>query len=176
MANIGDYVKINERYAGNLEGVIGKVGKIVAKQGANIALDLRAYKKNQDHRYWDYNVVVRDNEIDVMNPEFKDSKGQLVEIGDTVVYGPLGGGVRMGRVVDVREVEKTYSYSSRVYKSVRVKVELDDEKAWTDGDRWVKIPSKTYRWYDDSSRMLVIQKGSLNYLSSLAADDDLLEF
>lgn len=176
MANIGDYVKINESYAGNLESVIGRVGKVVAKQGDVYALDIRAYKKNQDHRYWDYDVMVKDGEFDVRNPEFKDSKGQLVEIGDTVVYGPLGGGVRMGRVVDIREVEMTYSYSSHTYKKVRVRVELDSERYFGDTDRSIRIPNKTYRWYDDSSRMLVIQKGSLRYLSSLSEDDELLEF
>jgi len=167
MAIVGDYVKITENYKGNIRDVIGKVGKVVARKADLYALDLRGYKKDQDHTYWDYNVIVQAGEFEVQKPEFKDSKGQLVEIGDTIVYGPLGGGVRIGKVVEIKETE--HSSWGHKYKTTKVRVEIDSENYWGDGDRSIRLPSKTFRWYGDSSRMLVIRKGSLDYINALGS-------
>jgi hypothetical protein len=155
---VGRYVKIKDNYAGNIVDVVGKTAKVLARRGDNLALDLKGYKKNQDHRYWDYDVIVNTGEIEVVEFDFKDSNGQKVEIGDKVVYGPLGGGVTVGIVVDIKEAE--HSRWGRGYKTTKVQLEVESEKFYGDGDREVRLPSTTKRWYDHGSRMLVIQKGA----------------
>jgi hypothetical protein len=177
MSLVGKYVTIKDNYEGNLEDVIGKTAKVVSSSGEFLALDLKAYKKNQDHRYWDYDAVVKESEVEVKEFEFTDSKGQKVEIGDKVVYGPLGGGVTVGEVVDIKEA--THSRWGGSYTETKVQLRIESEKAWTDGDRWIRLPDTTTRWYSHGGRMLVIQKGSMNYLSSfgkitISADSDRL--
>ncbi len=167
MSLVGKYVTINDSYDGNITDVIGKTGRVVARKDDLLALDLRGYKKDQDHRYWDYNVLVKESEVDVKEFEFKDSKGQLVEIGDKIVYGPLGGGVTVGTIVDMKEA--TTSSWGRSYTETKVQVETESEKMWHDGDREIRLPSTTTRWYSHGSRMLVIQKGSMNYISSFGS-------
>jgi hypothetical protein len=164
MSLVGKYVTIKDSYEGNLEDVIGKTAKVVSASGEFLVLDLKAYKKNQDHRYWDYDAVVKASEVEVKEFEFKDSKGTLVEIGDKVVYGPLGGGVTVGEVIDIKEA--THSRWGRSYTETKVQLRIESERAWTDGDRWVRLPNTTTRWYSHGGRMLVIQKGSMNFLSS----------
>ncbi len=164
MSLVGSYITINDSYDGNIADVVGKSGKVVAQANGLLALDIRGYKKDQDHRYWDYNVVVKESEVDVKTFEFKDSKGTLVEIGDKVVYGPLGGGVTIGEVVDIKEA--THSRWGREYTETKVQLKIESEQAWTDGDRWVRLPGTTTRWYGHGSRMLVIQKGSMNFIKS----------
>jgi hypothetical protein len=163
-ARVGDYVTITEAYSGNLVDVVGKTAKVRVRHNDLLVLELKAYKKDQDHRYWDYDVIVKDNEVEVQHYEFKDSKGTLVEVGDTVVYGPLGGGVSMGKVVEIKQ--GVHSRWGRDYTETKVKVETESSDYYTDGDRKVELPSKTHRWYSHGDRMLVVQKGSLSYMSN----------
>lgn len=168
MSLVGKYVTINDTYEGNLADVVGKTGRVIAHNDGLLALDIRAYKKDQDHRYWDYDVMVLESEVTVKEFEFKDSKGQLVEIGDKIVYGPLGGGVTVGTVVDIKEA--AHSSWGRSYTETKVQVEIESSKMWYDGDRKIEVPSTTTRWYSHGGRMLIVEKSQKNYISASSID------
>ncbi|AVD99320.1 hypothetical protein SEA_BILLNYE_145 [Streptomyces phage BillNye] len=176
MSLVGTRVRVKDNYAGGLDGVIGKTAKVVAfdpnhdpaTEGRLYALDIQGSRTKTYYDSWrkedvsytyDYTVLVTGEEIEPVVFDVTDSKGQKIEIGDTVAYGPLGGGVNVGKVVDLKEANDRY------YK-VAVKVELDETTSHIDGgDRRIDgLPSKRYQTYTHTDRMLVIQKGSFNYV------------
>lgn len=178
MSLVGTKVRVKDNYAGGLENVIGRVGKVIAvdpnhdpfAEGRLYALDIQGIRRKSYYDNWrkenveytyDYTVLVTGDEIERVAYEVKDSQGQLVELGDKVVYGPLGGGVSMGKVVDIKDNE------SGGYYKFAVKVELEETTSHIDGgDRRIDgLPSKRYQWYTHMDRLLVIQKGSLNFIS-----------
>ncbi|QIN94117.1 hypothetical protein PP459_gp116 [Streptomyces phage Wakanda] len=169
---VGKKVRVKDNYAGGLENVIGKVAKIVAvdpnhdpaTEGRLYALDIEGVRRKSYYDNWrkedveytyNYTVLVTGEEIEPVVYDIKDSQGQSVELGDKVVYGPLGGGVSCGTVVDMKE-------SDHYYYKFAVKVELEETTSHIDGgDRRIDgLPSKRYQWYSHMDRLLVIQKAA----------------
>lgn len=160
MFHVGMRVRVKDNYAGGLDNVVGQSGKILKTDGDNYLLDIKGQRKASWGNYsYDYSVMVKADEIENVNFEVKDSKGRKIELGDKVAYGPLGGGVTVGTVVDIAEREGRYGY-----KTVKFRLEMDHEDYHTDGgDRQIRGGIvKTYRWYESGNRALVLSKNPLN--------------
>jgi hypothetical protein len=160
MFQVGMRVRVKDNYAGGLDNVVGQSGKILKTDGEKFLLDLKGSRKASWGNYtYDRNVIALENEIEAVSYEVKDGKGRVIELGDKVAYGPLGGGITIGTVVDIAEREGRYGY-----KKVKFRLEIDDVAFHSDGgDRdFTSGVIKSYRWYESGSRSLVLSKNPLN--------------
>lgn len=173
MISIGTRVKVTENYSGGLSNVVGKIGKVIyidrAEQenvASRFVLDIQGGREHKTQSWHNrteetytliYPVVVTSNEFEIVSYEFKDCEGTSVEIGDRVAYGPLGGGVIIGTVIDIDK--GSYNRYGRSDEKTRVRVEVEDTTYTSDGgDRRIKMPYKRYQWYSHSGRIVVLRK------------------
>jgi hypothetical protein len=174
MIEVGTKVKVKDNYSGGLDNVIGKTAKVVYvdvpeddRVCTRLVLDIKGTRKYtrdswitpgaMEDYILDHTVIVNSNEVDLVSFDFKDVKGKQVEIGDEVAYGPLGGGVIFGRVVDIDNVHgDRYGYS---YSKVKVRLEIQDTHLISDGgDIRIEVPYKRYQWYSHGRRMVILNK------------------
>lgn len=145
MDYVGKRVKITN-YDGGLMVEPGQTGKVIAQSENKLVLDLKALCRDWD---WLENVIVRVDEVEPVEYIFKDAVGNQIHVGDTVAYGPLGGGVILGIVTDIKE---------RANSRLAIQMEVDSERVYWDGKRRVSAQAKTRRWYDRPYRMRIVQK------------------
>lgn len=164
----GARVKVLDNYSGGLDGVKGAVGKIVSTELSEgktfYKLDIMGQRTNTvqystgPYTYTSsYYAIVKADEIEEQPYNYKDMNGQLVELGDIVVYGVHGGGLIKGTVVDFKDV--THVRWGRDYDELKMKIESEHSYDSSDGgDRKVAVKSKHTRWLSGQSRTLIIQK------------------
>lgn len=170
MIQIGARVKIKPNYSGGLSDVIGETGKIVKIQVTSpetynhYLLDIEGerthsynYGGNETSYKRSYPVIVDGSEIKEIPYDFKDAEGNLVEIGDTVVYASYGGGITKGVVVDFKD--KTYSQWGDSRDEIKMKIEYECTYNKSDGDNR-SITNKTVRarWFANGNQTLIIKK------------------
>jgi hypothetical protein len=161
MIQPGIRVRVRDNYAGGLDNVVGRTGKVLrVSQDGLYLLDIKGRRKASwgDYTY-DREVIVNESEIETVDFDLKDAKGRKIELGDEVAYGPLGGGVIIGTVVDIDEREGRYGR-----KTVKFRLETKTKEFYTDGgDRTISGANVTsYRWYEHSGRCVVISKNPIN--------------
>jgi len=153
----GSRVKVTDAYAGSLDNVKGRMGKITAVNVENgkvsYLLDIRGERSYTSN----YPVIVTDSEIEEAPYNFKDMEGNTVELGDIVAYGVHGGGLIKGTVVDFKDT--VYPRWGTERKELKMKVEYDVNYHESDGDDR-KIPANFKRsvWLSSQSSTLIIQK------------------
>lgn len=170
MIQIGSRVKILDNYFGGLSDVIGKTAKVVKIEVTRpetyntYLLDIQGerthsytYSGNETKYKQSYSVIVDGSEIEEVPYDFKDAEGNLVEIGDTVVYASHGGGITKGVVVDMKD--KTYSQWGDSRDEIKMKVEYGCTYKDSDGDTR-SIGNKTTRtqWFANGNQTLIIRK------------------
>lgn len=152
MIEVGKRVKVLDNYSGGLEGVIGKSGKVVEIRHGFYVLDIYGTRKPSwsPNRSYDYQALALENEIEELQFDLTDGKGNPIELGDVVAYGPLSGGVTLGKVIDIAPYDRG---------SAKFLLEVDGAASYSDGaDRQVSV-DKTYKqWYHSGNRALVIKK------------------
>lgn len=152
MIEVGKRVKVLDNYSGGLEGIVGRSGKVVEIRHGFYVLDVYGTRKPSwsPNRSYDYQALVLENEIEELKFDLTDSKDNPIELGDTVVYGPLGGGITLGKVIDIA-----------TYDSIGVKFLLEIQGAtgyFDGGDRKVSVDTTYKQWYRHGGRALVIKK------------------
>lgn len=161
MYHVGMRVRVKDNYAGGLDKVVGRTGKIlrITPEGLYL-LDIKGQRKASwgDYMY-DHEVIAEENEIDSVDFSLTDSMGRKIELGDKIAYGPLGGGVTVGTVVDIDERVGRYGRTT-----VKFRLESNVKDYHSDGgDRIISgNPLKSYRWYEHTGRCVVIQKNPIN--------------
>ncbi|QIQ63043.1 hypothetical protein SEA_MOAB_187 [Streptomyces phage Moab] len=159
MFYVGMRVRVKDNYAGGLDNVVGRTGKVLRTNGESYLLDIQGSRKASwgDYTY-ERDVIVTDSEIESVSFDLKDSKGRKIELGDKVAYGPLGGGVTVGTVIDIDERGEGWS------KAVKFRLEIDVPRTFTDGgDRTLDGGTeKSYRWYQYGGRALILSKNPIN--------------
>lgn len=164
----GARVKVLDNYSGGLDGVKGAVGKVVSTEIVDgktfYQLDIMGTRTQTveystgPYKYSSsYYAIVKPDEIEEQPYNFKDMNGQVVELGDIIVYGVYGGGLIKGTVVDFKDVTRVRW--GRDYDELKMKVECEHSYNSSDGgDRKVSVKSKYTRWLASQSRTLIIQK------------------
>lgn len=161
MIQMGVRVRIRDNYAGGLDNVVGRTGKVL--RGTTEGLYLLDIKGRRKASWGDYTyereVIVKESEVEAVDFDIKDAQGRKIELGDKVAYGPLGGGVTIGTVVDIDEREGRYGR-----KTVKFRLETTSKEFYTDGgDRQISGANVTsYRWYEHSGRCVIIEKNPVN--------------
>lgn len=158
MVNIGTRVRVKDTYSGGLDNVIGRTGRIVNHDDDSYALDIQGQRKATWGDYiHDYDVIVTESEIEKVEFNLTDCKGQKIELWDTVVYGPVGGGITLGTVIDIDERNGRWGG-----RTVKFLLEIDSRLVYSDGDgrKITDSSHKTTRWYENDNHALVIRKGS----------------
>ncbi len=157
MIDIGTRVRVKDNYTGGLDNVIGRTGRIVKSDDDSHLLDIKGERQpSWARQMWNYDVIVTSDEIELVDFNLTDPEGQKIEIGDTVVYGPVGGGITLGKVVDIDERDGWGS------KTVKFRLEIQAASKYTDGgSREVNDKSAThYQWCQNPNQARVIKKGS----------------
>jgi hypothetical protein len=173
MITKGSKVKVTDSYSGNLKNVIGKIGTVLDVERESPGLmrylldiegDYRVEGPYYSNGYYDSTsqVIANANEIEEFSYGMKDFAGQVIEIGDTVVYSSNEPGIIKGVVTDFREFSKGNGWSSED-TVVRVQVEVERPVNHYDGFRRFATPGCYFQWYEHGTRMLVIKK-NLNRL------------
>lgn len=161
MIQMGTRVRVKDNYAGGLDSVVGRTGKVLRGSADGLyLLDIKGRRKASwgDYTY-DREVIVNESEVEAVDFDIKDAKGRKIELGDEVAYGPLGGGVTIGTVVDIDERIGSYGR-----KTVKFRLETKAREFYTDGgDRQISgANTNSYRWYEHAGRCVVINKNPLN--------------
>ncbi|WMI33556.1 hypothetical protein SEA_KENREY_192 [Streptomyces phage Kenrey] len=161
MIQPGIRVRVRDNYDGGLDNVVGKTGKVlrVSEDGLCL-LDIKGGRKASWGNYtYECEVIVKESEVETVDFDIKDAQGRKIELGDTVAYGPLGGGVTIGTVVDIDERVGRYGR-----KTVKFRLETNAKEFYTDGgDRQISGANvKSYRWYEHSGRCVIINKNPIN--------------
>ncbi|AXQ63421.1 hypothetical protein SEA_COMRADE_182 [Streptomyces phage Comrade] len=161
MIQIGIRVRVLDNYSGGLGNTIGRTGKVLRASSEGLyLLDIKGSRKASwgDYTY-ERDVIVKADEIEPVSFDLKDAQGRKIELGDKVAYGPLGGGVTIGTVVDIDEREGRYGY-----KTTKFRLETNGKDYFNDGgDRTISGGHlKTYRWYEHSGRCVIIEKNPIN--------------
>jgi hypothetical protein len=173
MIQVGSRVKIKPNYSGGLEGVLGKTAKVtkIEKTAPEICsryvLDIKGerthtynYGGNPTKYTRSYYVIVDSDEVEEVPYEFKDCEGNIVEIGDLVVYGSYGGGLTKGTVVDFKDT--TYPRWGNPREELKMKVEYDCPCYESDGNgRRISFTEKRTQWFSNGGQTLIVQKCQL---------------
>ncbi len=152
MIEVGKRVKVLDNYSGGLDGVIGKSGKVVEIRHGFYVLDIYGTRKPSwsPNRSYDYQVLALDNEIEELQFILTDGKDNPIELGDVVAYGPLSGGVTLGKVIDIAPYENI---------GVKFLLEIEGTTGYFDGeDRKISVDTTYKQWYRHGNRALVIKK------------------
>lgn len=181
---VGRKVKVKDNYSGNLQGVKGKVGTIVAIQvpddervQSSYLLDITgSYEQESTYypgRSYTYHskAIVFSDEIEPYSYEMKDSKGVVLEIGDKVVYSGNRPGIIEGEVVDFKDSEERRWSQSRQVKKVQLKIARD--VVHSDGERRFSTQEYYTQWFEHSGRMLIVQKNLSDVITLFGGSRDL---
>lgn len=168
MISVGVRVKVLDSYSGGLDNAKGRLAKIVGMDynggQPNYVLDIEG-ERTSSYNYGGgertyiskYPVIVNGSEIEEVPYEFKDSEGNLVELGDVVAYAVYGGGIIKGTVVDFKDT--VYPRWGNPRKELKMKVEYEVKTYRTDGDgRKAYAIRKCTQWLSSQSSTLIIQK------------------
>lgn len=181
MIQVGTRVKVLDNYFGGLTDVVGKIGKVVRvihtapEVETQYVLDFRGtrtkkYKFNgyEESYTYNYDVIVNHSEIEEVPYDFRDKEGNLVELGDTIVYGVHGGGIIKGTVVDFKD--KVYPRWGTPEDVLKIKVEFVESYPISDGGhRSTQVENKRTVWLSNQNQTLIIWKRS-----SLQIDKNLI--
>lgn len=159
---INALVRVQDNYAGGLDNVIGRIGRIVKEHEGWYLLDIEGTRQVQsyygrDPYTFSYDVIVGENELELVETPFKDSNGRQVEIGDTILYSGNRSGFLEGKVVKFKIGEDS-PYSNRL-DVVKCQVEyVVGDSTWDGSDR--RVPSTTTRriWLENSERFFVLTR------------------
>jgi hypothetical protein len=163
-------VKVLDNYSGGLDNVKGRSAKIVSTevdgQEVKYLLDIkgdRTHTYNYGGAYGErsyttqYPVIVEASEIEEEPYNFKDRDGQVVELGDIVVYATHGGGLIKGTVVDFKDT--VYPRWGTERKELKMKLEIEHTYGESDGgDRRVSKKSTYTQWLASQGSTLIFQK------------------
>lgn len=186
MIQVGTRVKVNQNYAGGLTDVVGKMGHVVrvihyAPEVENqYVLDFRGartktydYGHGQEEYTYNYDVIVNQSEVEEVPYDFRDKEGQLVELGDIIVYGISGGGILKGKVVDFKDTIHTRWGGTQ--NILKMKVEVSDSYTSSDGgERSVEVETKRTVWLSGKSNTLILQKNPANRFALTLGSDILI--
>lgn len=170
MIQIGSRVKVLPHYSGGLNNVMGETAKIVKIDITSPEVHNRYVLDIEGERIHSYSyggsettykrshpVIVDGYEIEEVPYDFKDAEGNLVEIGDTVVYASYGGGITKGVVVDFKD--KTYSQWGDSRDELKMKVEYESTYTTSDGDvREIETTETRTQWFLNQNQTLIIKK------------------
>lgn len=189
MIQVGTRVKVLDNYRGGLTDVVGKTGRVVRviRQAPEIetqyVLDFRGgrtktykspYNNTEEEYTYNYDVIVSQSEIEEVPYDFRDKEGQLVDLGDVIVYGVSGGGILKGKVVDFRDVP-IFSYGGATNTILKMKVEVADSYTSSDGgDRSVEVETKRTVWLSNKNSTLIFQKNPANRFTISIGNDMLV--
>lgn len=157
MVSVGEIVKVNDNYEGNLNGVSGSEVTVKAVGPAGEIFTKEVFKLN-DSSYYSYNAIVKPNEFEPVSNvlDIKDKFGTKIVPGVYVVVSPAvrHGALRVGRVVFVRSNQNSY------FKSYSIQVEINGLHVFSDGygnnNRSFKLPIKTRRTFSNAAEFLVV--------------------
>ncbi|QZE11299.1 hypothetical protein SEA_EMMA1919_190 [Streptomyces phage Emma1919] len=160
MIQMGVRVRVKDNYAGGLDNVVGRTGKVLRGTADGLyLLDIKGKRKASwgDYTY-EREVIVEEHEVEAVDFEIKDSQGRKIELGDKIAYGPLGGGVTIGTVVDIDERGDGWN------RAVKFRLETKSREFFTDGgDRTIDGANvTTYRWYAHPGRCVILEKNPIN--------------
>ncbi|QGH79484.1 hypothetical protein SEA_LIMPID_181 [Streptomyces phage Limpid] len=164
MIQLNSRVKINETYSGGIPDVIGKVGKVQHVAGNVFQLTVTGKVESQYYRghFYDYNVLATLSEIDEVPYNFKDMEGNLVELGDTVVYGSNKGDMTKGKVVDIKDLTRVRWGVDKKETKFQLEYEVD-ENLYDGVERRVAKIITRRKWLSEGHRTLIVQKGLSSY-------------
>jgi len=165
----GSKVKIKDNYSGNLSDVIGKVGTVIdVETPSDEAIERRflldiegGYVHEASYypggkRYYTAKAIVHRSEIEEYSYEMKDCKGVLLEIGDKVVYSGNRPGIIEGEVVDFKDTEHSWYSGTRQVNKVQLKITGSNRHS--DGVRYFDSETSRLQWFENTDRMMIVQK------------------
>jgi hypothetical protein len=169
-------VRIKSNYSGGLDKVIGETAKVIDIEVTAPEIENRYVldiEGERTHNYTSggrqveykhsYPVIVNQGEVDEVPYDFKDCEGNIVELGDTVVYSSYGGGITKGTVVDFKDM--VYPRWGDAYPELKMQIEYDSTGHYSDGGgenaRHIKNSVKRRKWVSNSSQTLIIEKDSV---------------
>ncbi|UUG69479.1 hypothetical protein SEA_SHAM_177 [Streptomyces phage Sham] len=174
MITTGSKVKVKDNYAGNLDGVKGRVATVKSvhsnSDGVTLyLLDIQgsyqlesSYYKGSFYTYQAQAIVTLD-EIEEYSYGMKDCNGLLLEIGDRVVYSGNRPGIIYGEVVDFKDHEERRWGQNR--QVVKVQLKITKQTSQSDGgDRRIAGTSEYTQWFKHGSRMMIVQKNLKGFI------------
>jgi hypothetical protein len=176
MIQINSRVKVKDNYLGGLDDVIGRTAKVIhvhktpPEMYNKYVLDIegtrqRSYYSSGGQQFYTqkYSVIVNGDEIEELPYEFRDSEGNLVELGDTVVYASHGGGITKGVVVDFKDT--VYPRWGSPRKELKMQVEYEVTQYYSDGNESIesRVPyiTKRKQWFSNGHQTLIIEKNAV---------------
>lgn len=168
MITTGSKVKVKDNYAGNLDGVKGRVATVkhVSRNDDGVmlyVLDIEGSYQIESSYYKDsfYTcnaaAIVTLDEVEEFSYGMKDCNGMVLEIGDRVVYSGNRPGIIHGEVVDFKDHEERRWGQNR--QVVKVQLKISKQTVQSDGgDRRVSGTTEYTQWFEHGSRMMIVQK------------------
>jgi|SRR5882757_10564270 len=176
MITVGSKVRVKDNYTGNLDEVIGKVATVIGVQRdkdpaveSTYLLDLKgSYKEESTYRpgsFYTYssNVIAFSGELEEFSYGMKDCHGQLLEIGDKVVYSGNNPGIIEGEVVDFKDYEIQRWGEGRAVFKVQLKIAKTVYHNDGNGRRFETEEFYT-QWFEYGQRMMIVQKNLKNLI------------